>query len=272
ACCLTAAEEHIADGNVRGKVCFFVCTRLLSTHFFLKLQYNQDDACLLFAQCSRRPDENQLIKPLYKTNVEKLEAEREFQSKIFHATHQKLSYYKKIINTLRSKSEAQTRLQDYISQMPIIIEVIHFKTELCNPESTRYSLKILRRLLDSFQFLKMTRYIYALNQFHLLLYRTFTQLIEREEFHAITLKQLYERACQSSSNVCQSNLETKYMTIIKNRIEAVNAYHAFPDGQIRPDACDITQHFETISMETPVSYLVETENTDEGDIIMRILR
>ncbi|CAF4039893.1 unnamed protein product, partial [Rotaria sordida] len=275
----TARDEKIANENVRGKVCYFVCTRLLSPNFFLKLHSNQDDACLLFNRCfelfaqySRQRDQNLWIKPFYKTNNEKLEAEKEFQNKIFYSIHQKLVDYKKILDTLQSQSEQQTKLQNYISQMPIVIEVIHFKTELCNPESTRLPLTILRRLLDSFELLKMTRYVYALSQFHVLLHRTFTQLIEGEEFHTITLKQLYERAYQASNSLRQPNQQNKYRATIENGIEAVNAYHTFADGQIRPGACDITQRFETISMETSISYLVETDNYDEGDIVMRILR
>ena len=275
----TAVTEHIADKSVRAKTCFFVCTRLLSTNIFLSLQSNQDGACLLFNRCfelfaqySRQPEQNPWIKPIYKTNNEKLEAEKEFQNKIFYPTHQKLADYKKIIDRIQSQSQLQTKLQDYITQMPIIIEVIHFKTELCNPESTKLPLTILRRLFDSFEFLKMTRYIYALSQFHFLLHRTFTQLIEQEELLTITLKQLYERAYQSSNRLRQPNQQNKYYTIIQNGIEAVNDYHKFADGQIQPGACDLTQCFQTISMETPISYLVETDNYDEGDIIMRILR
>ncbi|CAF1212894.1 unnamed protein product [Rotaria sp. Silwood1] len=241
-------------------------------------QSNQDDTCVLlnqcfelFAQYSRQRDLNPWIKPLYKTNIEKLEAEKEFQNKIFYPTYKNLADYKQIINTIQSQSEPQTKLQNYISQIPIIIEVIHFKTELCNPESSQLPLTILRRLLNSFEFLKMTRYVYALSQFHVLLHRTFTQLIELEEFYTITLKQLYERVYQSSNRLRQPNQQDKYYTIIEKGIEAVNAYHTFANGQIRPGACDLTQRFETISIETPVSYLVETDNYDEGDIIMRIL-
>ncbi|CAM4874703.1 unnamed protein product [Rotaria socialis] len=274
----TAAAEHIANDNVRGKVCFFVCTRLLSTNFFLKLLSNQDDACLLFNRCfesfaqySRRPDENPWIKPVYQTNIEKLDAEEKFRSKIFSPTNDKLFDYKKIINNVQSQSEIQAKLQDYIAQMPVIIQFIHFKTEFCKSESSRLPIKILRRLLDSFEILKITHYIYALSQFHILLHRTFTQLIERDEFHNITLQQLYERADQSSSNLGQANQKDKYQTIIENGIRAVNDYHTFADGLIQPGACNTTQRFESISQATPVSYLVETDNADEGDIIMRIL-
>ncbi|CAF4244673.1 unnamed protein product, partial [Rotaria magnacalcarata] len=275
---LTATTEHIAADSVRAKVCFLVCTRLLSTNLFLKLLSNQDDASLLFNRCfelfaqySRRPDENPWIKPVYQTNIEKLDAEDKFRSKIFSPTNDNLFDYKKIINNVQSQSEIQTRLHDYIAQMPVIIQFIHFRTEFCNSESSRLPIKILRRLLDSFEILKITHYIYALSQFHILLHRTFTQLIERDEFHKITLQQLYERADQSSGNLGQANQKVKYQTIIENGIKAVNDYHTFTDGLIQPGACDMTQRFESISQATPVSYLVETDNADEGDIIMRIL-
>ncbi|CAF4435748.1 unnamed protein product, partial [Adineta steineri] len=151
------------------------------------LQSNQDDACLLFNRCfelfaqqSHQPDENPWIQPIYTTINEEREAEKEFQQNTFYPTYQKLNDYKQIINILQSKTEVQTKLQNYITQMPIRIEIIHFKTELSNPESIKLPLKILRQLFDSFEFLKMTRLIYPLSQFHILLHRTFAQLIERE--------------------------------------------------------------------------------------------
>ena len=272
----TARDEHIIEENLRGKICYFVCTRLLSSNIFLKLQSNQDDACLLFNRCfelfaqySRQLDQNSWIKPFYKTNNEKIDAEKEFQNKIFYSTHQKLIDYKKIIDKVQSQSPLQARLQDYISHIPFLVEINHFKIELCNPELTRLPLTILQRFLHSFEFLKMTRYIYALSQFHVLLHRTFTQLIEQDEFHQITLKQLYERA---SNRWRLHNEQNKYYTIIENGIEAVNAYHTFTNGQIQPGPCDISQRFETISMETSISYLVETENYEDANIVMRILR
>ncbi|CAM2729399.1 unnamed protein product [Rotaria socialis] len=274
----TADLAGISKDSIRARTCYFVCTRLLSTNIFLQLQMNQDDVCLLFNRCfelfaqhTRQLDRNPWIKPLYKTNIEKLEAEKEFRNKIFYPTNNKMADYKQIINNLQSQSEPQTRLLDYVAKMSIIIEVIHFKTELCNPESSQLPLTILRRLLDSFEFLKMIRYIYALSQFHVLIHRTFTRLIEQNEFHTITLKELYERASQLSNRLRQPNQQDKYYKIIEKGIEAVNTYHSFANGQIRPGACDITQHFEPISMDTPISYLVETDSYDEGDIIMRIL-
>ncbi len=55
-------------------------------------------------------------------------------------------------------------------------------------------------------------------------------------------------------------------------MEAINAYHHFTDGFIRPGACDETQRFSTVSRDTPLHYFVTSENHDEGDITMRILR
>ena len=240
---------------------------------FLSLQSNQDDACLLFNRCfelfahqTHQLEQNLWIQPIYITVNEEREAEKEFQKKIFYPTYQKLVGYKQIINLLQSKTEVQTKLQNYITQMPLLIEMIHFKTELSNPEAFKLPLLILRRLFDSFEFLKMTRLIYPLTQFHILLHRTFTQLIEQQEFLKVSLEELYKRACQSS------NHQNKYKTIIEKGIEAVNTYHQFTDGHIRPGACDLTQRFETVSMKTEVNYLVETDNHEDGNIIMRILR
>ncbi|CAM4848309.1 unnamed protein product, partial [Rotaria magnacalcarata] len=62
-----------------------------------------------------------------------------------------------------------------------------------------------------------------------------------------------------------------HRSIIENGIEAVNEYHHFSDGFIRPGACDETQRFSIIGWQTPVNYLITNENHDEGDIVMRIL-
>ncbi|CAF4682522.1 unnamed protein product, partial [Rotaria sp. Silwood2] len=111
----TANLAGITKDSIRARTCYFVCTRLLSTNIFLRLQLNQDDACLLFNRCfellaqhTRQLDQNPWIKPLYKSNTEKLEAEKEFQNKIFYPTNKKLADYKQIINTLQSQSEPQT--------------------------------------------------------------------------------------------------------------------------------------------------------------------
>ncbi|CAF3815136.1 unnamed protein product, partial [Rotaria magnacalcarata] len=274
----TAVDLRVEKTDLRGKVCYFVCTRLLATNMFLETQRNQDDACLLynrcfelFAQFTRQLNQYPWIKPLYTNNNEKLLAENEFQSKIFYVTQKKLDEYKKTIDCIQSQSDAQTKLQNFITEKPIIIENIHFRIELCSPESSLLPLTILRRLLESFEILKMTRYIYALAQFHILLHRTFTQLIEQEEFYDITLNEVYKRASQSRNPLIQISQEEKYRKIIDNGIEAFNAYHKFTNGQIRPGACDITQGFETISIDTPIGDLVETENYDQGNFVMRIL-
>ena len=60
--------------------------------------------------------------------------------------------------------------------------------------------------------------------------------------------------------------------IIENGIQAVNDYHNFSNGFIRPGACNETQYFSKIQFESPVTYLVTSENPDQGDIVMRILR
>ncbi|CAF4557797.1 unnamed protein product, partial [Didymodactylos carnosus] len=59
--------------------------------------------------------------------------------------------------------------------------------------------------------------------------------------------------------------------IIINGIEAVNKYHDITNGSIRPGACDQQQYFEKINENSQLSYLATTGNSDEGDIIMRIL-
>jgi hypothetical protein len=213
--------------------------------------------------------ENLWIKPIYTKFEEKFQAEQEYQNKIFYPIHQQLEEYKNIINNLYLHSKIQRKLQDYVTQMPICIQFIHFKTELCNPKNSQLSLNILRNILDSFDFLKITHFIYDLSQFYLLLHRTYGQLITREEFSLITLKELHERSEKYFNNLNQNN---KNLLIIQNGIKAVNAYHQFSDGLIRPGACDETQRFTTISIDTPIDYLVTTEDYDEGDIIMRILR
>ena len=266
--------------SIRAKVCHFVRARLLATHSFLSIHSNQDDACMLLNRCfeqmaqSTQP-ENLWIKPVYAKFEEKFQAEQEYQNRIFYPTHQQLADYKKLISNLHLQSQIQRILQDYVSQMPILIQFNHFKTELCNPKNAQLPLNILRNILDSFDFLKMTHCIYDLSQFYLLLHQTYTQLVEREEFVAVTLKELHERGQKrqkTSNRLNYQNQTNQQLTIIEKGIEAVNAYHKFADGLIRPGACDETQRFKTISIDTPISYLMTTENYDEGDIIMRILR
>ncbi|CAF2702978.1 unnamed protein product [Rotaria sp. Silwood2] len=158
--------------------------------------------------------------------------------------------------------------------MPIIIQFTHFKTELHRLTNSQISLKILRHVLNSFELLKITKLIYDLSQFYLLLHQTYTQLIERSEFLTITLKQLYDRG-QKHYNTSHyqkyQNEDKTHQLIIEKGIEAVNIYHQFSDGLIRPGACDETQRFSIISFDTSVNYLVTNDNHDEGDIIMRII-
>jgi hypothetical protein len=266
--------------SVRAKVCHFVRARLLSTYHFLSIRSNQDDACILLNRCFEKMaeltnDENPWIKPVYPNFEEKFQAEQEYQNKIFYPIHQQLAEYKQWINSLHLQSQIQNNLQDYVSQMPILIQFMDFKTQLYNPKNCQLSLNILRNILDSFDFLKITNFIYDLTQFYLLLHQTYTQLIEREEFSIITLKELYERGqkhCKNSNRLNYSNQNNQHLLIIENGIKAVNAYHKFADGLIRPGACDETQRFTPISIDTPIHYLVTTENHDEGDIVMRILR
>lgn len=159
--------------------------------------------------------------------------------------------------------------------MPIWIEFKDFKTELSHPRNSRLSLDLLRYILESLDFLKMTHWIYDLSQFYILLHRTYGQLIERNEFTAITFQELHDRAEKQAkgSNCFRCPIQNnKHLSIIQNGIKAVNAYHEFANGLIQPGACDETQRFTRISIDTPISYLVTTENHDEGDMIMRILR
>ena len=147
--------------------------------------------------------------------------------------HQALADHRKLVNSLNLQSQIQKALQDYTSEMPILIEFQHFKTELCNPKYAALPLTVLRRLLDSFDFLKITQFIYDLSQFHLLVNRTYTQLIEQEEFLIVTLDDLFERGQRQTHRFPQANQRDKHLAIINRGIEAVNAYHDFADGLIR---------------------------------------
>ena len=261
--------HELAGNSIRAKVCHFVCTRLMSTYHFLSVQFNQHDACILLTRCFEQmaylttQNQNLWIKPLYTTLIDQYEAEKEYQDKVFYFIHEKLVEYKTYVNQLNNQSQIQKNLQDFIDQTPMVIQFTHFKTELYRPRNSPLSLKILQHIFNSFDFLKITKLIYDLSQFYILLHQTYTQLIERNEFSSITLNQLYDRGQKHSQN--------DNRTIIDNGIAAVNAYHKFADGLIRPGACDETQRFTIITFDTPVSYLVTNENHDEGDIIMRIL-
>ncbi|CAF4617127.1 unnamed protein product, partial [Rotaria sp. Silwood2] len=271
--------HQLAGESIRAKVCYFVCTRLLSTFHFLSIQLNQNDACIILIRCFEQmafltKNENSWIKSIYTTNDDEIKAEREYKDKVFYFTYNKLVEHKAYVNQLNLQSQIQMNLQNFIDQMPIIVQFTHFKTELNRLTDSQMSLKILQHTLASLPFLKIAKLIYDLSQFYCLLHQTYTKLIERNEFLTITLQQLYERGqiYYNSSHQQQYQNENKtHWSIIENGIKAVNLYHQFSDGLIRPGACDETQRFSIIAFETPVSYLVTNENHDEGDIVMRII-
>ncbi|CAF4886271.1 unnamed protein product [Rotaria sp. Silwood1] len=270
------SKECRVEGNQeRTKVCHFVCARLLATYHFLCIRFNQDDTCILINRCLEKMAyltlrQQQWIKPVYTTYNDQLNAEDQYQQHVFYFILQKLPEYKAQINQLSLQSEIQANLQVYIDQMPISINYEHFKTELHNPKSSSLSLNILRRILSSTSFLEMTRSIYDLSQFYVLLHQTYSSLIERDEFIEISLEDLSKRA-EQNSNIVDQRLRAQHHLIIKNGLKAVNLYHKFTDGLIQPGACDETQRFNEVSIETPIHYLVTTENHDEDDIVMRIL-
>lgn len=270
--------------NLRTKVCHFVRARLLSTFGFLSNRSNQDDACILMNRSFERMThlilhhqqaENNWIKPVYKSVDEELKAEKEYQSRVFFHIHGQLEAFKAYINHLTLQSQIQNHLQQYITQIPMMIHYQHFKTELNNPNNSTLSLNSLRYVLNSSDFLSITRFIYDLSQFYLLIHQTYSLLIERAEFESITLEELHQRGQnyrRDANHLLDGQRNTSHMAIIQNGINAVNAYHAFTDGLIRPGACDATQRFSTVSLQTPVHYLVTTGNHDDGNIIMRVLR
>ncbi|CAF3288496.1 unnamed protein product [Rotaria sp. Silwood2] len=210
------------------------------------------------------------IKPVYTAYNDQLNAEDQYQQHVFYFILQKLPEYKAQINQLSLQSEIQANLQVYIDQMPIAVNYEHFKTELYNPKNSSLSLNILRRFLSATGFLEMTRAIYDLSQFYLLLHQTYSLLIERDKFIETTLEDL-SKCAEQNSNIVDQRLRAQHHSIIKNGIEAVNLYHKFADGLIQPGACDETQRFDQVSSQTPIHYLVTNENPDEGDIVMRIL-
>ncbi len=271
----TGNECRMVGNQKRTQVCHFVCARLLSTYHFLSIRFNQDDACILINRCSERIayltlQRQQWIKPSYSTLDDQFQAENQYQEHVFYFVLQKLPNYKAQINQLSLQSQIQANLQVYIDQIPIVVDFEHFKTELHNPINSSLSLSILRRIFSAISFLEMTRLIYDLSQFYLLLHQTYSLLIERDEFMTISLEDLSKRS-EQHSNIVDQRLRAQHQSIIKNGLEAVNAYHQFADGLIQPGACDETQRFEKVSRETPIHYLVTTENHDEGDIVMRIL-
>ena len=276
----TNVKYRLVGNSTRTKLCHFVRARLLSTYHFLSIHSNENDACMILNRCFERMAQlttptNSWIKPTYLHFHEKIRAEKEYQNEIFYWIYQQLDDYKNLITRLSLQSQIQQHLQDYIVQMPLFVQFTDFKTELSNPINGQLPLEILRYVLQSFDHLKMTHLIYDLTQFYLLLHRTYGQFVQREEFSTITLNELHQRAekqLRNYMNMKYIQCRTKHLRIIENGIRAVNAYHQFTNGLIQPGACDKKQRFTTISIDTPISYLVTTENHDEGDIIMRILR
>ena len=280
------AECRIAGNNDRTKVCHFVRARILSTFNFLSIRSNQSDACMLLNRCfeqmayltiNDQEGGNSWIKPVFNTVNDHLKAGQEFQNQVFYFVHQRLAEYKDYINHLHLQSQIQTNLQNYITEIPIILQFIDFKTELHNPIHSQLPLKILRHVLDSIEFLQQTKWIYNLSQFYLLLHQTYTQLVDKEEFHNVSLNDLYNRGQKHDNEPLRfqhhnRNNNNNHSTIIDNGIEAVNAYHDFSDGLIRPGVCDRTERFLKIDRATLIHYLVTTANNDEGNIVMRILR
>ncbi|CAM4768543.1 unnamed protein product [Rotaria magnacalcarata] len=273
-------DVRIAGDNLRTKVCHFVRARLLSTFNFLSIRSNPDETCILLGRCFEQMafltinEQDSWIKPIYSTLDDELSAEAKYESEVFFLAFQKVTKHKTYINQLQLQSEIQTSLHQFVTQMPMTIHFSHFQVELCNPMHSSLPLKLLRHILDSVDILKMTKYIPDLSRFYLLLHQTYTQLIESEEFINITMQELYNRAQKlfvSSHHQHYPNETNNHYTIISKGIEAINAYHKFTDGLIRPGACDETQRFSTVSHDTPVHHFVTTENHDEGDITMRIL-
>jgi hypothetical protein len=279
-----AADVRVAGESERTKVCHFVRARILSTFSFLSIRFNQNDACILLNRCFEKmafltinyqEEEGSWIKPSYKQLTDQHNAEKEYQSRIFYPVLQQLPEHQSYINDLYLTKELQANLQNFINQIPIHIQFQHFKTELNNPTYSHMSLNILRRTLNSPDFFKMTKHVYDLSKFYVLLHQTYTKLIERDQFSDVSLKDLHERGEKHYKNTHRVSLlkeKTPHEVIVQNGIKAVNAYHEFADGLIRPGACDRTESFLSITMDTLVSYLVTTENHDEGDIVRRILR
>lgn len=217
---------------------------------------------------------NNWIQPTYTTLDAELKAEGQYKDQVFYAVSQKLNEYKAYINQVDQQSQIQATLQEYINQLPIVIQYRHFKNELHSPAYSNLPLRVLRQTLDATDFLSITRSIYDLSQFYILLHQTYSFLIEKSEFIEVTLEEMHKRGQKrfnKSDNLLQGDRNGNHDVIIENGLRAINAYHGFTDGLIKPGACDETQRFEKVTNETPVHYLVTTENHDEGDIVMRIL-
>ncbi|CAF1063306.1 unnamed protein product [Didymodactylos carnosus] len=262
--------DRMAGTEDRTRVCHFVRARLLSTMSFLSIRSNRDDACIILNRCFEQfafltLQQQSWIKSVFVTHQDKLQADQEYQNEIFYFVYEQLPQYKYYINNLYLQSQIQSNLQNFVASSPVCIKYLHFTTNLNNPLNSKLPLMLLHHILNSRDFLKMTSSIYHLSRFYLLLHQTYTQLVEQEEFSTVTLRQLFELGNQQHK-------EPDSFDIIENGIQAVNNYHQFSSGLIQPGGCDETQRFTSISLDTPVSYLTTTENHDESDIIMRILR
>ncbi|CAF1093606.1 unnamed protein product [Adineta steineri] len=276
----TADEHHETDQNMLTKICHFVYARLLSTFHFLSVQLNHDDACLLLTRCFEQMAyltkcEQEWIQPVYTTFNEKQNAEQEFEKNVFYFVFNKLVDYKADINQRVLQSQIQVNLQKFTDQMPLVLDFQHFQTALHHSKTRSSSdFRLLRFILDSFNILKVTKIIIPLAQFYLLLHQTYIQLIKSDELLTLSLKELYERAEKCSDqfyNSFNQNEKENHRVIIQDGIDAVNNYHKFAYGLIQPGVCNQTQRFEKIDFDTPVNYLLTTNNSDEGNIIMRIL-
>ena len=281
---LDRPEHRMIGNDDRARVCHFVRARLLSTYNFLSIHSNEDKACILLNRCfeqmafltiNHHQPANNWIKPLFTTVRDQLKAEKKYTNQVFYFIHRNLAEHKTYINQLNLQSQIQTKLQDYMNDLPGILQSEHFKTELNDPMHSQLPLKILRYIMNSNDFLNITKWIYDLSQFYLLLHGTYTNLVEQEDFHDITLNELHNRAKKrfnSTHLYGQSHGIANHLSIINNGIKAVNAYHEFADGFIRPGVCDQTQRFITIDLEKRIDYLVTTPDRDAGNIVMRILR
>ncbi len=82
-----------------------------------------------------------------------------------------------------------------------------------------------------------------MSKFYVLLHQTYAKLIERDQFFDVTFENLHgrgEKHCKNIHRVSLLKETTPHEFIIKNGIEAVNAYHEFADSLIRPGACNRT--------------------------------
>ncbi|CAF4464001.1 unnamed protein product, partial [Didymodactylos carnosus] len=62
-----------------------------------------------------------------------------------------------------------------------------------------------------------------------------------------------------------------YDITIETGIQAVNNYHSFTNGYIQRGPCSLTQEFRSINKETSIDYILTTNVSDEGNVIMRII-